>query len=90
MNVANELVNQWFGDFYHPKDEQFRREFSRQELVSLDEFHARYETRLSMLPNSLDQMLQNRAWQEIMDSASEVLAEHSWLGIEACYDDWTA
>lgn len=89
VNVANELVNQWFDDFYHPTDEQFRREFSRQELSSLDEFHTRYETRLSKLPNSLGRMLETRAWREIMDFAGEVLAEYGWRGIEARYDDQT-
>lgn len=89
VNVANELVNQWFDDFYHPTDEQFRREFSSHELASLNEFHTRYEIRLSLLPNSLDRMLETRAWREVMDFASEVLTEHSWRGIEAYYDDQT-
>jgi len=89
VNVANELVNQWFDDFYHPTDEQFRQEFSSYELASLDKFHTCYEIRLSSLPNSLDQMLETRAWREVMDFATEVLAEHSWQGIEAYYDDQT-
>ncbi len=40
VNVARELVNQWFDDFYHPDSPQFLREFTAGELAWLAEFHA--------------------------------------------------
>jgi hypothetical protein len=86
VNVANELVNQWFGDFYHPTDELFKSEFSNEELASLRDFDAYYEVRHAMLPNSLDEMLKTKGWQEMMHFAREVLDAHGWRGIEARYD----
>lgn len=91
VNVANELVNQWFGDFYHPTFDQFMSDFSSEELASLEEFHSRYESREAMLPDSLDEMLKTRAWREMMGFAGEVLDRYGWRGIEARYDnqaDW--
>ena len=66
VNVANELVNQWFDDFYNPTDKQFKSEFSDEELASLREFNAYYEARDAVLPDSLDEMLKTQAWREIM------------------------
>lgn len=87
VNVATELVNQWFDDFYHPTDKQFKSEFSDEELASLGEFNAYYEARDQALPNSLDEMLKTKAWREIMAFAGRILDEHGWRGIEATYDD---
>jgi hypothetical protein len=52
LNVANELVNQWFDDFYHPTDERFKSEFSGEELASLCAFNARCEDWNPLLPDS--------------------------------------
>jgi hypothetical protein len=87
VNVANELVNQWFDDFYHPTDKQFKSEFSDEELASLGEFNAYYYARDAVLPNSLDEMLKTKVWREIMAFAGRILDEHGWRGIEATYDD---
>jgi hypothetical protein len=87
VNVANELVNQWFDDFYHPTYEQFKSEFSDEELASLAEFDAYYGARDAVLPDSLDEMLKTEAWREIMAFAGKLLDEHGWRCIEASYDD---
>jgi hypothetical protein len=87
VNVANELINQWFDDFYHPMNEQFKREFSDEELASLGEFNAYYDARDVALPGSLDEMLRTRAWREVMVLAGRILDKHGWRGIEATYDD---
>lgn len=87
VNVANELVNQWFDDFYHPAEEQFRNEFSGEELASLEEFNAYYDARHAVLPDSIDEMLKTKAWREIMAFAGRILDEHGWRGIEATYDN---
>ncbi|MES2899553.1 MAG: hypothetical protein V4723_07480 [Pseudomonadota bacterium] len=86
VNVASELVDQWFGDFYHPRDEIFKSEFSDEELASLRSFNVYYETRFATLPDSLDEMLQTKAWHEIIKFAGDVLDTHGWRGVEAHYD----
>lgn len=87
VNVATELVNQWFGDFYHPTDKQFKSEFSDEELASLEQFNAYYNAQYAALPDSLDEMLETKTWREIMAFAGRVLDEHGWRDIEATYDD---
>jgi hypothetical protein len=62
VNVANELVNQWFDDFYHPTDAQFAREFSADEMVQLVKFDAFYDERVASLPDSLEKLLITPAW----------------------------
>jgi hypothetical protein len=66
VNVAGELVNQWFDDFYHPTEKQFKSDFSDKELTSLAEFNACYDAGKAVLPHSLDEMLKTKAWREIM------------------------
>jgi len=87
VNIANELVNQWFDDFYHPTDKQFKSEFSDEELASLAEFNAYYDARVAALPNFLDEMLKTKTWREIMGFSGRILDEHGWRGIDATYDD---
>jgi len=86
VNVANELVNQWFDDFYHPADAQFASQFSADELRLLKQFDAYYNERLAMLPNSLDALLKTGAWNEVMAYAGGVLDACSWRAIEARYE----
>lgn len=87
VNVASELVNQWFDDFYHPTDEHFKNEFSDEELASLAEFDAYYDARDTVLPDSLDEMLETKAWREVMAFAGKILDEHGWRGVVAFNDD---
>lgn len=86
VNVANELVNQWFDDFYHPADMQFVSQFSADELLLLKRFDAYYNERLALLPDSLDGLLGSRAWDEVMAYAGGVLDACRWRGIEARYE----
>lgn len=86
VNVVNELVNQWFDDFYHPADIRFASQFSADELVLLKRFDAYYNERLALLPDSLDGLLRNRAWGEVMAYAGGVLDACGWRGIEARYE----
>lgn len=87
VNVANELVNQWFDDFYHPAHRQFRSEFSEEELARMEEFDMYFDARLAILPGSLDEMLKTEPWREVMAFAGKILDEHGWRRIEASYDD---
>jgi hypothetical protein len=86
VNVAYELVNQWFDDFYHPADAHFASEFSTAELMLLKRFNAFYETRLPFLPDSLDKLVATPAWHDVMTHAGEVLDACGWRGLDAQYE----
>lgn len=86
VNVAHELVNQWFDDFYHPTSPQFASEFSSQELEKLAEFNRFFDERVSLLPDSLAEMLKVEAWSEVVAKADAVLAVCGWLEVRARYD----
>lgn len=87
INVANELVNQWFDDFYHPTDAQFVSEFSADELAQLAQFDAYYGARVAVLPDSLEKLLAIPAWGEVMARAGTVLDACGWRGVVARYQD---
>lgn len=86
VNVASDLVNQWFDDFYHPTDARFRSEFSREELAWLVQFNAIYDERASSLPDTLTEMHKSVVWEEVMTYASKVLQACDWVGVHARYD----
>jgi hypothetical protein len=85
VNVADELVNQWFDDFYHPTDAQFLSEFSDDEIVQLAKFDAYYDERVAALPDSLETLLMSPAWGEVMACAGAVLDACGWRGVDARY-----
>lgn len=87
VNVANELVNQWFDDFYHPTDTQFAREFSVDEMVQLAKFDAYYDERVPLLPDSLEKLLMTPAWVEVMACAGAVLDACGWRGVQVRYEN---
>lgn len=86
VNVARELVNQWFDDFYHPDSPQFLGEFTAAELAWLAEFHACYDSRADRLPDSLPEMLQSSLWTEVVAAAGHVLDLAAWRGVDARYE----
>ncbi|WP_411885729.1 hypothetical protein [Polaromonas sp. YR568] len=83
INVATELVNQWFDDFYHPGDAKFDAEFSPHELEVLADFNQFYDVRVSRLPDQLSEMLESPVWLEVMATANGILRAHNWLGVKA-------
>lgn len=85
INVATELVNQWFCDFYHPDFPQFEAEFSQEELVSLAGFNTLYDLCVSVLPNSIAELHKSAAWAKVAASAGEVLRVNGWEGVNAQY-----
>ena len=87
VNVANELVNQWFDDFYHPTDTQFAREFSVNEMVQLAKFDVYYDERVSLMPDSLEKLLMTPAWVEVMACAGAVLDACGWRGVQVRYEN---
>jgi len=86
VNVAFELVNQWFDDFYHPTDVHFASEFSIEELKLLKDFDDLYETRLPLLPDSAEKLMSTPAWHEVMTQAGVVLDACGWRGLDAHYE----
>jgi hypothetical protein len=86
VNVANELVNQWFDDFYHPTSHQFASEFSSEELEALAEFDRFFDERVSLLPDSLAEMLKVAAWSEVIAKAKETLSICGWQEVQARYE----
>lgn len=86
VNVANELVNQWFDDFYQPTSPQFASEFSSRELEQLTEFNRFFDERVSLLPGSLAEMLKVAAWSEVVAKANAVLAVCGWQEVQARYE----
>lgn len=86
VNVAHELVNQWFDDFYHPTSPQFASEFSSEELKMLTEFNRFFDDRVSLLPDSLAEMLKVGAWSEVVAKANAVLAFCGWQEVHARYE----
>ena len=86
VNVANELVNQWFDDFYHPTDTKFVSEFSADEVAQLAKFDAYYDERVAALPDSLERLQITPAWIEVMACAGDVLDACGWRGVEARYE----
>jgi len=86
VNVVNELVNQWFDDFYHPTDAQFACEFSAGEMVHLAKFDGFYDERVASLPDSLEKLLISPAWGEVMACAGAILDACGWRGVEVRYE----
>ncbi|WP_422959593.1 hypothetical protein [Undibacterium sp. Xuan67W] len=86
VNVANELVNQWFCDFYHPTDSQFLNEFSESEQKVLFEFNCFFDCRVSALPDTLNEMLISPIWQEVVLRSKAVLDELKWQGLDVRYE----
>jgi hypothetical protein len=86
VNVANELVNQWFDDFYHPTDSQFVCEFSETEHKVLFDFNSFFDCRVKDLPDTLGEMLVSPVWQDIVLRAEKVLDELKWRGLDARYE----
>jgi len=86
VNVANELVNQWFDDFYHPTSPNFVSEFTGHELETLAEFNRFFDERVSSLPDSLAEMLKVETWSEVVAKANAVLAVCGWQEVQARYE----
>jgi hypothetical protein len=86
VNVASEVVNQWFGDFYHPGDERFRSEFTAAELNSLADFNKHFDLRIGHLPDTLAEMLEAKAWLEVVAAAGRHLKDCNWNEIQARYE----
>ncbi|MCV2885391.1 hypothetical protein OE749_11865 [Aestuariibacter sp. AA17] len=86
-NVAWELVNQWFDDFYHPSAESFRSSFSTDELDVLEEFDSFYDERVNTLADTLIELHKSNEWKEVVNKANWVLVTLGWKEVIAKYED---
>lgn len=87
VRVANELVNQWFDDFYHPGAAEFESAFSGTELAELAHFHRLFDAKVCELPDDLAALLTSPAWGQVSSEAGAVLDRLGWTGLVVGYDD---
>ena len=87
VKVANELVNQWFDDFYHPDSPEFESAFSGAELAELAHFHRFFDAKVDELPDELGALLASPVWSQVSSEAGAVLVRLGWAGLVANYDD---
>ncbi len=73
VNVVNELVNQWFGDLYHPMSEAFTSEFSAKELAAMQQFSEAFEAMLPGLPDTLPAFHASTTSAEVSALAKQLL-----------------
>ncbi len=85
INIANEVVNQWFDDFYHPDFLAFEADFSCSELIELAKFNRLYDERVALLPDTLTEMLESEVWSEVMLEANRVLLVCGWKDLKVSY-----
>lgn len=76
-NVPAELICMWFDDHYRPDQAWFPEAFSSRERLTLADFSAFYEERLSMLPTQegIKTLQATPEWAEIREKARLALAE---------------
>jgi len=86
VSVPNEMCCQWFDDFYHPDFNEFRAQFSQEELHSFKEFNALFEKYVKRLPETLIELHGCPEWKLITDKANKILDSHGWRNIKVEYD----
>jgi hypothetical protein len=75
LNVADELVCQWFDDLYQPQDDNWRAVFLPAELKALEEFSELFKETIEwQSPESIEEWLANPRWRELMTSAGKTVA----------------
>lgn len=77
-NVPDELIAQWFDDFFHPDIKDFVEMFSDEEWRVLEEFHKFFLKRLPKIPRSFEDMQCNNHWIEVIRKANWTINELGW------------
>ena len=85
-NVAHELVNQWFDDYFLIDYEWFKELFDENEWRILIEFHEFYNQLTDDLPDAYAQLKSDKSWKLIMEKANWALDALGWNGLEAVYE----
>ncbi len=72
-NVALELLCLWFNELYNPGSQLFTRSFSSKELIAIQEFNQYYNLRKGKLPETIEELHQDRDWDVILQESKRVL-----------------
>ena len=78
VNVATELVCQWFDDLYHPGSALHVSAFTKKESKRLATFNRYFKERTDSLPHSIEELHSSNVWEEIENEAQNVLADLGW------------
>jgi hypothetical protein len=76
VHVPSELVCQWFDNWYHPDDENFRACFTTDELELLARFHHEFDDQLKQVPlegEEIGDLLNNKHWKRVTTAARTAL-----------------
>lgn len=86
-SVPDELIGQWFDDFFFPENKEFKGLFSEQEWGVLLEFHSFFKSKLDLLSRGFEEMEEDEAWQAITAKATWALKRLGWNDLEVSYDE---
>lgn len=78
INVAVEMCNQWFDDFYHLDFAYFVEQFSEKEFSSLKEFNDLFEQHVASFPETLEELHVYKNWALIKAKANFTLSSLDW------------
>lgn len=76
--VAAELVEQWFSDYFDPESNYCRSRFSEAEWEILIEFHRFFDERVEDLPSTYEKLKVHPVWKEIVKKAQWALTKLGW------------
>ncbi len=83
--IPDELIAQWFDDFFFPDNDEFISIFSDYEWGELMEFHELFKDHLATLPRDFESMKDNLGWAVVLNAASKVLDNLGWRELVARY-----
>lgn len=86
-SVPDELIAQWFDDFFFSDDDEFISLFSDCEWKVLMDFHDVFKNQLASLPRDFENMKGDPGWGTVIASASGALNDLGWSGLVAKYDE---
>lgn len=82
VEVAIELINGWFDDYFMPEFDWFREAFTDSEWRILTEFHRYFKERVDELPECYPELRSNSDWQDIIKKANWALKKLGWDQID--------
>ena len=79
IDIRDELLCMWFDDFWgHGQREHMIPCLSEEELNAVDTFHAFFEARDELLPETYAELRESPIWHEIVRKAQETLVTLGW------------
>jgi len=77
VSITAELLSGWFDDTYHPEAEDFTINFTKEELLALEQFSEKFNKQIRSLPPSQGTVKSWHAsphWQVVVSGAQKALA----------------